>query len=162
MYKPAETTTQWPAGSFFSSPKVRHLARGTTWHVLAFASCRLATSWLDARPCPVAARALAAENVNVGGGAADAASNARDLEVGDWDTSGGGTGWIAILIVLLNDNTVFGDVGQGDVGIGDVLHLASGTGDSLDADTILGVEDLAVGNIYVLDGIVITATDGTN
>lgn len=65
---------------------------------------------VDALPGPVAAGAAAAENVDwdrvvTGAGACDAV----DGYVGDRDARGGGAGWGAVLVVLLDYDAVTGD-----------------------------------------------------
>ena len=56
-------------------------------------------------------------------------------QTGDGDSVGGSTSWAAVLVVLLDDNPVFGDTRESDVLISDALDGAGSTGDGLDADT---------------------------
>jgi hypothetical protein len=42
------------------------------------------------------------------------------------------------------------------------LDLASGAGDSLDADTVVGVDDLGVGDRDGVDDVVVAAADGAD
>ena len=58
-----------------------------------------------------------------------------DSQIGDGDTVGGLSGRAAVLVILLDDETVLGDSGEGDVLVGDALDGAGGAGDSLDANT---------------------------
>ena len=114
---------------------------------------------LVARPLPVGARALTAEDVGLNTLGGHRTSDAGNLEVGDGDTGGRLAGRGAVLVVLLDDDTVLGDVGEGDVLVGNVGDGASGAGDGLDADTVVGVADLGVLNDDVLDDVVRAATD---
>lgn len=62
-------------------------------------------------------------------------------------------------VILLDNNTVLGNVGEGNVGVGDTADRASGTVDGLDADTVVAVKDLGVLNGHAADNVVITSTD---
>lgn len=42
---------------------------------------------------------------------------------------------------MLDDDTVFGDVGEGDVFVSDPLDSSCSTGNCLDSDTVVGVLD---------------------
>jgi hypothetical protein len=117
-----------------------HLARSNAWDVLALAA-GLTTSDGVTGPGPVRAGALTAENVDVGSRALDGTLDVLDGEVGNWDTSGWGTSWGAVLVVLLDDDTVLSDAGEGDARVGDARDGTSSTVDGLDADTVLGVLD---------------------
>jgi hypothetical protein len=98
------------------------LAAGNAGDVLA-AGAGFATGELDARPSPVRAGTRGAQNVDIGSGARDGPGNLAHLQVGDGNTAGGGASGAAVLVVLLNDNTVLGDAAQGDVGVVDVVNL---------------------------------------
>ena len=58
-----------------------------------------------------------------------------DSQIGDGDTAGGGSGRAAVLVILLDDDTVLGDSGEGDVLVGDALDGAGSAVDGLDANT---------------------------
>ena len=53
-------------------------------------------------------------------------------------------------------------VGEGDALVGDIVDLASGVGDGLDADTVIGVDDLGVEDLHAVDGVVVAAADGAD
>jgi len=138
------------------------LAGSTGWDALALGGL-LATGDRVARPGPVAAaRAGTAEDVDVSSRAGDGASDAGDGQVSDWDTGGGRASRAAVLVVLLDDDSVRGDSGESDVRVGDVLDGASVAGDGLDTDTVCRVGDLVVGNVDVLNSVIGTTTDGSD
>ena len=60
-----------------------------------------------------------------------------DSQTGNGDTVGGGSGRASVLVILLDDDTVLGDSGEGDVLVGDALDGALGAGDGLDANTCM-------------------------
>lgn len=144
-----------------SRPPTRLAGSATAGDVLALGAL-LSTGDTVAGPGPAGAGALAAEQVGVGAGRGDGALDAGDSEVGDRDTGGGGTGRAAVLVVLLDDDTVLGDVAQGDVVEGHAGDLAGGAGDGLDADAVVRVADLAVLDVHSVDGVVGTASHGAN
>jgi hypothetical protein len=51
---------------------------------------------------------------------------------------------------------------KGDALVGDVLHRAGSARDGLDTDTVLGVDDLRIEDLYGVDNVVIAAADGTD
>lgn len=53
-------------------------------------------------------------------------------------------------------------VREGDALVGDVVDLASGARDGLDADTVVRVDDLGVEDLHAIDGVVVAAADGAN
>ena len=111
---------------------------------LAFAlAASLAASNADTRNSPV--RARSAEDVVGARIRADGPSDVRQGDVGDRDAIGGRASRRAVLVVLLDDDTVRRDSGESDAGVCDVLHAAGGAGDGLDADTVCGVCDCGVG-----------------
>ena len=112
-----------------------------------------------AGPLPAGAGALSAEDVGLDTLGGHGTSDAGDGEVGDGNTGGGRACRRAVLIVLLDDDAVLGDVGEGDVLVGDVRDGTSSARDGLDADTVVGVANLRVLNDNALDGIVRAATD---
>jgi hypothetical protein len=103
-----------------------------------------------------------AKNVDVGSVRLNGTSDTRDSQVGDWDTVGWSTSWGAVLVVLLNDNTVAGDTGESDILEDNARDGTSSIGDRLDADTVGRVGDRGGGNGDVADGVVSSATNGTN
>lgn len=80
-------------------------------------------------------------------------------EISDWDTSGWLSSWRTVLVVLLDDDTVLGDVLEGDVLVGDARDGTGGTRDGLDTDTVVGIADGGGGDGDIFDDVVITATD---
>ena len=80
----------------------------------------------------------------------------------DGDAAGSSARWRAVLVVLLDDDTVVGDAGEGDAGPSDVRHGASVAGDGLDTKTIFTTGDLGVGHSDVLDSVVAAAANGTD
>lgn len=147
------------------SPQVVFSARlagsATAGDVLALGAL-LSTSDAVAGPGPARAGALAAKQVGVGAGRGDGSLDAGDSKVGDWNTSGGGSGRAAVLVVLLDDDTVLGNVAEADIVEGHAGNLAGGAGDGLDTDTVVRVADLAVLDVHSVDGVVGTAADRAN
>lgn len=125
------------------------LARSTTWDVLA-SSALLSTSNGVSGPSPSRARSASAKNVDVGSGRGDGTLDILDSETGDGDTGSGSASWGSVLVILLDDDTVLGNAGEGDVLVGYALDGSSGAVDGLDTDTVLGVLDCAGGDGYVL------------
>ena len=149
--------------TFFEKKAIRLRALGAGAGGDTRASLGLgATGDLDVGEGPVGAGTATAEEVDVGAAGGDGTSDAVELEVSDWDTGGGLAGRGAVLVVLLNDNTVLGNVGKGDGGVGDVLDGTGGTVDSLDANTVVTVGDDVVVDVDVLDSVVRTTTDGAD
>ena len=102
-----------------------NLARSRARHVHALVAL-LAAADADTRPLPVRAGALAAENVDRDGLGRNAASDAVDGEAGDGDAGGGLAGGRAVLVVLLDHDTVLGDLYV--VSILDLMLAAFGRG----------------------------------
>jgi hypothetical protein len=71
-------------------------------------------------------------------------------------------GWTTILVVLLDNDAVLPNAGESVAAVGDARDGASGTRDSLDADTVVTVDDLVVKEVDVADSVVGTAADGTD
>jgi hypothetical protein len=85
--------------------------------------------------------------------------DSTDGKVSDWDTSGWGSSWGTVLVILLDDNTIFGDVLEGDVL---VCYAGDGTScarDSFDADTVVRVGDGGRRDGDVLDDVIGATTD---
>lgn len=57
---------------------------------------------------------------------------------------------------------MFTYVGELDVAVSHAGDLASGTGHSLDAHTIVGVHNLRIEDLHGIDGVVAAATNGAN
>ena len=53
-------------------------------------------------------------------------------------------------------------VGELDVGVSDAGDFAGGAGDGLDADTVVGVDDLGVRDGDGVDDVVVAAADGAD
>ena len=70
----------------------------------------LATRDADTRPLPARAGALTAENVDGSSLGADAALDVVDGQASDRDTGGRLAGGRAVLVVLLDHDTVLGDL----------------------------------------------------
>ncbi len=71
-----------------------------------------------------------------------------EQEVGDNDAVGRDPGGPAVQVVLLHVDAVDRDVPDGDVAVGDVGDEAGGVEVRLDTCSILGVDDLAVGELW--------------
>jgi hypothetical protein len=70
----------------------------------------LATSQRVARPGPVGASALGTQDVDGNSVRSNAAGDASDGQAGDGNAGGGSAGGRTVLVVLLDDDTVFGDL----------------------------------------------------
>lgn len=86
-----------------------HLARGRARDVHAVVAL-LATLDVNTRPGPVGASALSAEDVDRGSLGRDAASNVLNGETSDRNAIGGLASRGAVLVVLLDDDTLLGDL----------------------------------------------------
>lgn len=137
------------------------IARSTRRNVLAIAA-GLTAGDVNARHGPVRAAAITAKDVDLDSVGVNRASDVLEGDVGDGNTVGGSTSGVTVLVVLLNDDTVVGDTGELDVGVGDVLDSTSSVVDGLDANTVLRVGDSRVDESDVLDGVVVAATDGAD
>lgn len=137
------------------------LARGTGRNVLALVAL-LSTGDAVATPAPVSAATGAAENLDLGGRALDATLDLVELDVVDLDAVGRLAGGTAVLVVLLDDDAVLGDARQANVLEAHVGDGSAGPVNSLDAGTILGVDDLGVDDVDGVDGVVLAAADGTD
>ena len=87
----------------------------------------------DIRETEVGARG--AEDVDVGTAGGDGAFDIFQAETADRNSVGWSAGRGTVLVVLLDNDAVLGDVLEGDVGVCDVGHRAGRTVDGLDADT---------------------------
>jgi len=67
---------------------------------------------------------------------------------------------LPVLVILLNDNAVFGYVGERDVLVGDARDGAGSAGYGLDAHAVVGVLDGGGEDVDGLDDIVGAAPDG--
>jgi hypothetical protein len=134
------------------------LTLDTAWHTLALGA-GLTTGNVD---IPRPSRAGCAKNVDVGCGWRNGTVNVGESKTLDRDTAGWGTSWGAVLVILLNDNTVGGDTREGDVLVGNTADKTSGTRDGLDTDTVGRVLDSGWFDNNVRDSVVRTATDGTD
>jgi len=88
-----------------------HLARSRAGDVGALGALLAAGDGV-ARPSPVGASSLGAKDVNRHGVGSDAASHALDGEAGDRNAGGGSAGRRAVLVVLLDDDAVLGNLGR--------------------------------------------------
>ena len=135
-----------------------YLARSSGSRGNALALVRLlATSNLVVSPSPVLG--ISAKNQDVGAARLDGSSNLVDSDIGDRNASSRDTSWRSVLIILLDDNTILGDVGQSDGIVLDVRNRTGGSGNSLDTNTVVGVGDGGVKDANSLDNIVGTSTN---
>lgn len=139
-----------------------NLARSAGGHTRALLAVLLTTRDGVSRPGPVLAATLAAENVDGNSAALDRAGNLLDSEASNGDTGGGLAGRATVLIILLDDDTVLGDVGQLDVGESDAGDSTGGLVDGLDTDTVVRVENGGVGDGDVLHDVVVAQANGTD
>jgi hypothetical protein len=158
-----------------------YLATGTRAAGKTRALCGLlATGDLVARPLPAGASTRGAKDVGVGARAGNTDSVISHGKTSDWDTSGGlreiklaefcgRVGYStylasggAILVVLLNNNTVLGDSGENISRVSDAGDFASGTVDSLNTETVLRVGDLVVQELDVGDSVIVATADGSD
>lgn len=158
-YKSTESSSQLSPSCF--SPVKAHLralgaTRGDTLARLGLGTAS------DAVVGPGPVLAVGAKDVDVGAARLDGADNLVDGEVGDGDASGGSASGAAILVVLLNDDSVLGNVGQRDVVVLDVGDGASSARNGLDAHAVVRVGDLGVEDANRLDDVVGAAADGAN
>lgn len=73
--------------------------------------------------------------MDISSAAGDSSLDVAHGQTSDGDTVCGGSGWTAVLVVLLNDDAVLGDSREGDVLVCDALDRALGTVYGLDANT---------------------------
>jgi hypothetical protein len=69
------------------------------------------------------------------------------------------TGWRTVLVVLLDDDAILSNAGESVTTVSHTRDGTSGSGDSLDADTVIAVNDLVVKEVDVADSVVRAATD---
>jgi hypothetical protein len=69
---------------------------------------------------------------------------------------------VAAVVVLLNEDAVLCDLGEGDVGVGDLVDLAALVLEGLDADSVGRVGYLGVEELDVVDDVVIAAADAAD
>jgi hypothetical protein len=112
------------------------LARSTRRNVRA-STAFLTPSNRVTGPGPSRARSLSAKNVNISSRAADRALNILDRKTSDRDACCRCASWGAVLVILLDNDTVLGDTGEGNTAVGDSANASGGTRDCLDADTVL-------------------------
>jgi hypothetical protein len=67
-----------------------------------------------------------------------------------------------ILVVLLDDDAVLSNARESVAAVGDARDGASGSRYSLDADTVVAVDDLVVEEVDVADSVVGAAANGTD
>lgn len=114
------------------------LTASTARNILT-AAALLSTGEINTLPGPAGAATATTQNVDIGSRAADATRNTIDGEVGDGDAGGGCTGRTAVLVVLLNDDAVFGDARECDVLVGYAGDGAGGAIDGFDANAWLWI-----------------------
>lgn len=122
----------------------------------------LAAGDVDAAPRPVGASTLRAQDVNVGALLEHVSSDLVELDVGDRDATAGLARRLAVLVVLLDDNTLLDNILEGNVLVQDVVNLANRIGNGLDADTVIGAGDDGVGDLHVEDIIVGATADAAD
>lgn len=122
----------------------------------------LATAYRDTRPLPVGAGTLGAENVDGNGLGGNRTLDVRDSKTSDRDAVSRLASRRAVFVVLLDDDALLGDVLESDALVLDVLDTAGLAGNSLDADAVVGVDDLGVGDGHAVDDVVVAAADGAD
>ena len=63
---------------------------------------------------------------------------------------------------MFQEENCYAYVLEGDALVGDVLDRALSVGDSLDANTVVRVDDLRVEDLHGVNDVVVTATDGAD
>lgn len=106
--------------------------------VLAFGAC-FTPGNAHVVPSPVRAGTTGTEDIDVGRTALDGAGHAVKCEIGDWDAASWCSGWAAVLIILLDDNTVIGDSREGDILVSHARDRPCGIIHRLNSDAILAV-----------------------
>jgi hypothetical protein len=144
-----------------TSARHQRLARSRRRHIQALRALG-ATSNAVTAPSPVRASTLSAQNVHLHTLRRNSTSNTLDSQTSDRNTVSRGTSRAAVLIVLLNNNTVLGNVRELDVLVGDAANRTSSTGYSLDSHTVVGVGNGRREDLDVLDDVVGAAADGTD
>ena len=115
LFEPSRhTTIQLHHTTPFANPQhptstANNLARSRAGHVGALGAL-LATSETDTRPLPARAGALAAENVDGSSLGADGTLNIVDGQASDRDAGSRLAGRRAVLVVLLDHDSVLGDL----------------------------------------------------
>lgn len=94
------------------------LARGTSGDARA-AGALFSSGDVVASPGPVGAAALSAKDVDVGAAGFDGTLDVLDGQASDGDAGSGLAGGRAVLVILLDDNTVLGNVAESDVLVSD-------------------------------------------
>lgn len=112
---------------------------------------------IDTLPSPILAASIAAEDIDRSSVVRHGARHAIDGEIGDRDPVRRFACRAPVLVVLFDDDSIIGDVGQLDVGVRDLRDGAGGTVDGFNANAILGVGDAGVLDSYVLDGVIVAA-----
>ncbi|KAF5865441.1 hypothetical protein ETB97_003699 [Aspergillus alliaceus] len=90
------------------------------------------------------------------------ASTASDINSGDngnRNSIGGFTGRTAIQVILLDIDTILGDIRQGDILVQDILDVTLLTGVGFGSASILATEELGVRKGDPVDGLVTLAAD---
>lgn len=141
----------------------KHLARSNARNVLA-AVVLLTTRDLNVVPGPASASTLSTNDGSVLALGVNGvlALDVLESKVGDRETAGGVAVEVTAVVVLLDEDTVLLDVGEGDVRVGDLVDLAGLVLEGLDADTVGGVGDLGVEELDVVNDVVVAATDGAD
>jgi hypothetical protein len=139
----------------------QHLARSAGRDTGA-ASALLSTSDAVARPGPVGAATLTAKDVDVSTLGGDSTLDVLNSEASNRDTGSGLASGGAVLVVLLDDDTILGDVLESDVLVGNARDGTSGARDGLDADTVVRVDNSVVRDDDVLDYVVAATTNGAD
>jgi len=140
-----------------------HLASGS-WARRNVLACWRSLSSSDGNtgPSPIRARSWSTKNIDIGCWGRNGTSNTGEGQIGNWDTSGWGTGWGTVLIILLDDNSVAGYAGEGDVFVGYSCDSTSSPWNGLDADTVGGISDTGGGDYNIGDVIVSSAANTAN
>lgn len=113
-------------------------------------------------PSPISARPAATKDIDIGSRASNCSGNSIQLQLVNLNTISRRASWRSILIILLDNDAVFLDTAEFDVRVCDACNAASCTGDGLDANTVVGVYDLRVGDCDGVNDVVGAATDGAD
>ena len=115
-----------------------NLARGSRWNVRALGA-RLASGDRYASPSPVRARSRTAKDVDVGSARVYRACDAIEGQARDRYAGRRRPGGRAVLVVLLDDNTVVADRREGDVLVCYSLDAAGGVIDGYYKRSVVAV-----------------------
>jgi hypothetical protein len=137
------------------------LAERATGDVLA-TSTFLSTCDADTRPGPARAGTTGAKDINIRGTALDGTVDVAKRQARDRHTVGRSACRGTVLVILLDDDAVFANVGERDIFVGNGGDGAGGFVDGLNAYAVLGVGHGRGRDGDVFYGIVAAAADGAD